>query len=436
MPRRRKARAAAGLVALAVAGSLGLSACGGDDAGAANQLTWYINPDAGGNDPSGGGQAELAAKCTEASGGEYRISVQQLPNSASDQRQQLLRRLAAGDRGVDIMSLDPVYVAEFAQAGFLAEVPQERQAEFQDDAVQPIIDSAMWDDTMYAAPMWANTQLLWYRKSVAEAAGLDMSQPVTWDQIIEAASSQNKTIGVQANRYEGYAVWINALVEGGGGKIIENEGAQSVDEIQWGLDSEAGREAARIIREVSNTGTGGPAMGSSDETASLDQFLGPNSGFMLNWPYVWAAVGERNPGILDDVAFTRYPQTTEGEESRPPLGGIELGVNVNSDGQEYAWDAIKCITSEENQKAYMLGTGNPAARMAVYDDPEIREEFPMADEIRSSLDGGAPRPVSQFYGDISGALQREFSPPSQVTEQTPADAQNLIQRVLSGEAIL
>ena len=39
-----------------------------------------------------------------------------LPNSASDQRQQLLRRLAAGDPGVDIMSLDPVFVAEFAQA--------------------------------------------------------------------------------------------------------------------------------------------------------------------------------------------------------------------------------------------------------------------------------------------------------------------------------
>lgn len=46
-------------------------------------------------------------------------------------------------------------------------------------------------------PFWANTQILWYRKSVAEAAGLDMTQPVTWDQLIEAARSQDKYLGVQ-----------------------------------------------------------------------------------------------------------------------------------------------------------------------------------------------------------------------------------------------
>ena len=44
-----------------------------------------------------------------------------------------------------------------------------------------------------------------------------MTQPVTWDQIIDAASENGATVGVQANKYEGYVVWINALVEGAGG---------------------------------------------------------------------------------------------------------------------------------------------------------------------------------------------------------------------------
>lgn len=60
----------------------------------------------------------------------------------------------------------------------------------------------------------------------------------------------------------------------------------------------------------------------------------------------------------------------------------------------------------------------------------------MADLIRESLDSGAPRPVSQFYGDISGALQRSFSPPNEVNENTPAEAQGLIERVLKGESLL
>ncbi len=437
MPQRRTIKSIVAIAALAMTASVGLSACAGQSDEGGNVVTWYINPDSGGNDPNKKGQAHLAKVCSDASNGAYSIRTQVLPNSASDQRQQLLRRLAAGDAGVDIMSLDPVFVAEFAQAKFLTDVPADKQEALKQDAVQPIIDSAMWADKMVAAPMWANTQVLWYRKSVAQAAGLDMTQPVTWDQVIDAAKSQKKTVGVQARRYEGYAVWINALIEGAGGSIIKNQGEQDIEKIQWGLETQAGKDAAATIAKVSSTGVGGPAMGSSDETAALDQFLSPSSGFLLNWPYVWAALDERAPQLKDDVAWARYPQTVAGQESRPPLGGIELGVNAASQKKDLAWQAIECITSPENQKTYMLGTGNPAARKSVYDDAEIRKVFPMADLIRESLDAGAPRPVSQYYGDISVALQRTFSPPNDVSpDTTPATAQDLIVRVLKGEALL
>ena len=367
----------------------------------------------------------------------YRITTQVLPNSASDQRQQLLRRIAAGDPGVDIMSLDPVFVAEFAEAGFLEPVPADKQAALTEDAVDTIVQAAMWKDQMVAAPMWANTQVLWYRKSVAEAAGLDMTKPVTWDQIIEAAKSQKKVIGVQANRYEGYSVWINALVEGAGGHIVENPGATGA-ELQLGLQTPAGKKAAEIIQSVAKAGVGGPALSSSNETTALDFFANDStSGFLLNWPYVWAALAERKVDWIDDVSWARYPQSVAGQESKPPLGGIELGVNAASDAKENAWEAIQCITSAEHQELYMLGTGNPAARKAVYDQPKIREMFPMADLIRASLDSGAPRPITQYYGDISTALQRTWSPPESVNpDSTPAESTQLIQDVLKGEALL
>src|SRR5918998_4645739 len=80
-------------------------------------LTWYINPD-------DGGQAEIAARCSAASGGRYTIATSQLPREASEQRQQLVRRLAANDSSIDIMSLDPPYIPEFAEAGFLAPIPE------------------------------------------------------------------------------------------------------------------------------------------------------------------------------------------------------------------------------------------------------------------------------------------------------------------------
>ncbi|WP_347352002.1 extracellular solute-binding protein [Intrasporangium sp.] len=433
----RKPRSVAMVAALATVAGLALSACTAAVGSGAPVLTWYINPDGGGSDPTKGGQAQLAKECTDAADGRYSIQIQLLPNSASDQRQQLLRRLAAKDTGMDLMSMDPVFVAEFAQAGFLAPVPAADADTMTKDAVRPAVQASTWRGRLVAAPMWANTQVLWYRKSVAQAAGLDMNKPVTWDQLIAAAKSQQKTIGVQARRYEGYMVWINALIEGAGGHIIENPGA-SADELRFGLDSPAGQEAAAVIQKVAQAGVAGPAMGSLDETGALDLFSNDaTSGFLVNWPYVWAALPGKNVDWIDDVGWARYPRTVEGKESRPPFGGIELGVNAASTHQPEAWDAIKCIITPEHQTLYMKSTGNPAANKTVYDDPAIRKQFPMADLIRESLDGGAPRPITQYYGDVSSAIQRVFSPPDSVDPATtPRQAQDLIESVLKGEALL
>lgn len=438
MPRRRASRALAMAAALALTGTVGLAGCGGDSAATDPQvLTWYINPDSGGNDPTQQGQARIAAECTEQANGAYTIRTQVLPNSASDQRQQLLRRLAAGDSGVDLMSLDPVFVAEFAEAGFLEPVPQDRTEALTRDVVNPAVEASTWGDRLVAAPFWANTQLLWYRKSVAEQAGLDMSRPVTWDQVIEAAAAADRVVGVQANRYEGYTVWINALIEGAGGSIIKNPGATG-DEVQLGIDSPEGARAASVIKSIVDAGVGGPALSSMDETQTLNMFIGENtSGFMVNWPYVWAAMQDQDVPFIDDVAWTTYPRTDADKQAKPPLGGIEIGVHQASLNKDAAWDAVACITTPEHQKLYMLGTGNPAATTTVYDDPEIREQFPMADAIRISLDGGAPRPVTQYYGDISAGIQRSWSPPEDVNpETTPPESQQLIEDVLAGEALL
>jgi multiple sugar transport system substrate-binding protein len=425
------------MAALATASGLGLAGCGASAQAGPPVLTWYINPDGGGSDPTKGGQAQLAKECTDASQGRYSIRIQLLPNSASDQRQQLLRRLAAKDVGTDLMSMDPVFVAEFAQAGFLDPAPQADADGFTRNAVKPSVEASTWKGRLVAAPMWANTQLLWYRKSVAKAAGLDMNQPVTWDQLVQAAKSQHKTIGVQARKYEGYMVWINALIAGAGGQIIENPGA-SADQLKFGLASSSGKAAAAVIQKVAQNGVAGPAMSSADETAALDLFSNnATSGFLVNWPYVWAALPGNKVPFIDDVGWTRYPQTVQGEPSKPPFGGIELGVNAASAHKAQAWEAIKCITTPAHQKLYMLGTGNPAADKSVYDDPAIKKQFPMAELIRESLDSAAPRPLTQYYGDVSNAIQREFSPPSAVDPNaTPKQAADLIAAVLKGDALL
>ena len=410
------------------------AACGGGGSGVPT-LNWYINPD-------NGGQAELADKCSAASNGAYRIKTSVLPNDATAQREQLVRRLAAKDSSIDLMSLDPPFIPEFAEAGFLRPYTEAEARELTAGALTGPIESGMWDGKLMGAPFWANTQLLWFRKSVAQAAGIDpASAPVTWSQLIESASSAGKTVEVQGNLYEGYMVLISALVSSAGGKILENPEAGK--NVRPAIDSEAGRKAAAVIQQLGRSPAANPALSTTDEEAGRAAFQGAQGGYMVNWAYIYGAAqeavaaGTLDKAVLDDIGWARYPRVEAGAPSRPPLGGINLGIGAFSNHKDHALQAVRCITSQESQTQYMLKSKNPGARAAVYDNPEVRTVFPMADDLRQSLAEGAPRPRTPYYTDVSTAVQRSFHPPASVEpNRTPARAAKLIVDVLKDKVLL
>ena len=427
-------RRCAMVIALAV-GAAGLVACSGDEGGAPS-LVWYTNPD-------NGGQATLAQECTEASDGAYRIETEILPNEADAQREQLVRRLAAGDSSVDLMSLDPPFVAEFANAGYLLPITDPDTVDtLTADVLEGPMETAFWEDELVATPFWANTQLLWYRQSVAEEAGVDpTADDFTWDDVIDAAEATDRRVGVQARRYEGYMVWINALVASSGGTIVEDADAGA--DATPSMASPAGDRAAEVVDRLAHSSAAPGDITTAGEEEARSLFQSDAGGFMVNWPYVYAAAkGEVDSGALDqsvfdDIAWARYPRTDPDRPSAPPLGGINLGIGNFTQHPEEAIDAVACITSVENNAQYMVESGNPAARAAAYDDPEVQETFPMADLIRESIDEAAPRPITPYYGDVSTSVQRTWHPARSVrAPETPEETDQYMGEVLSGDRLL
>ena len=431
-PRRRgpAARLLAAGAVLVLGASL--AGCGSADGGTP-ELTWYINPD-------NGGQERIAQECTEEAGGAYTVSTSLLPRDAASQREQLARRLAAGDRSLDIMSLDPPYIPELAEPGFLAPVPDDVADATTEDVVDGALQGATWEDELVAVPFWANTQLLWYRQSVADEVGLDMSQPVTWDQLIEAAEDSDKHLGIHGIRAESMTVWVNALYESQGQAIIEDPEAPA-DQTQLSLDSEAGAEAARIIGTIGSEGLAGPGVTTQDENVAMAQFQGEQGSFMVNWPFVYSATqaaveqGTVDQEVLDDMQWSTYPRVSEDAESAPPLGGINLGVGADSEHPELAYEAIQCIVDPAKQTQYFLSDGNPPASTVAYDDPEVEETYPMAPDIRDSLERAVPRPQTPYYNEVSLGIQEHWTPIGAVGESTPAQSQEFIQDVLRGDAL-
>jgi multiple sugar transport system substrate-binding protein len=419
----------------AIAITLLVAACGERPAGTP-VLTWYVNPD-------NGGQSRLAEKCTKEANGAYRIELQMLPSTADAQREQLVRRLAGRDRSIDLMSLDPPFVAEFANAGFLREITRDEDvASLTEDVLRAPRQTAYWDGKLVAVPLWANTQLLWFRKSVAAAAGVDPTgDDFTWQDAIAAAERRGKTVAVEGDRYEGYVVWINALVVSSGGGILADPtaGAAAIPAIA----STAGDRAAEIVGGLARSPAAAPDVGTAREEEARATFQGERGGFMVNWPYVWNAVrdavqaGSLAQAIVDDIGWARYPRTEAGRPSRPPLGGIDVAIGAFSQHPEQALRAMRCITSRESQIQLMLDTGVPAARAAAYDDPAVRQRLPMAPLIRDSIADAGPRPLTPYWVDVSAAVQRSWHPPSAVrAPATPQASARLIADVLQGKVLL
>jgi multiple sugar transport system substrate-binding protein len=164
---------------------------------------------------------------------------------------------------------------------------------------------------------------------------------------------------------------------------------------------------------------------------------------MVNWPFVYSATeagvkdGTLDQSLLDDIGWALYPQVTADQPTAPPYGGINLGVGAFSKHVDLAFAASECIVTPEHQAQYFATNGNPPSNTASYDDPAVKEAFPMADVIRQSLEQAAPRPQTPYYNEVSTGLQQTWHPPSSVTpEVTPTESTDLITAVLRGEQLL
>ena len=392
--RRGLTAALAGVLLAACGGS-----AGGQSAGGTPTLNWYIFHDVSGSFPAD------AAACSAASGGEYTIQIQQLPTGADDQREQLVRRSAAQDSSLDILGLDVVWEAEFSEAGWIVPFTGERRRQVEQDAVKAALDTATWKDQLVAAPFNSNTQLLWYRKDLVP------NPPRTWAEMIsqaEALARQGKPhhIEIQGASYEGYTVWVNAMVLSAGGQILSDDGQRVV------LGPPAARGVS-LIGQLARSPAADPSLSVTMEDQARLAFETGDAAFEINYPFVYPSAQENAPDLAKQMGWVEYPRVDAGRPSRPPVGGIDLAVSAYSRFKQQAFDAIMCLRNRDNQLRNAVKGGLPPTLASLYKDTRLIDGgYPFAAEILNSLQRGGVRPKTPAYQSVSIAISTTLHPPS------------------------
>jgi len=378
------------------AAALAVAGCG-DDGGSARGKTinlWVFN------EPSGAFK-DAVKRCSTESGGRFTIKYNALSNNADQQRQSLVRRLAAEDTSIDIMGMDVVWTAEFAEAEWLKEWTGSNAEEIRQGTLRGPLATATYKDRLYAAPANTNTQLLWYRKDLVP------NPATTWDGLIEQALKlgDKGKIQIQGAQYEGVVVWFNALVESAGGTVIRNNEP---------TPSEAWARAAEIMRKLATSKAADPSISAAKEDQTRAAFENGNSAFQVNYPFIYPSAKEGNPKVFKQIGWKPYPRVDEDKPSKAPIGGINWGVSAFTKNPEEAFDAAACMRDEKAQRVAAVKGGLPPTLSKIYDDPNFQKDYPFAELIRKSVDTGGVRPATPAYADVSLAIAKTVSPPSSI----------------------
>jgi multiple sugar transport system substrate-binding protein len=419
---RRRARA---WLITAIAAAWLLAACGGTatTSGGKPVLNWYIF-----HEPSGS-FAAAAADCSKAANGAYEIKIQELPVAADAQRQQLVRRLAAKDNSLDILGLDVVWEAEFSGAGWVENWTGERAQQITHDAVRAALDTAIYKGKLVAAPFNSNTQLLWYRKDLVP------NPPRTWDEMIAQAENLAKQgkphlVEIQGASYEGYTVWVNAMVLSAGGEILTPDGQH----VALGPAAERG---VSLIGKMARSPAADPSLSVQMEDQSRLAFESGDAAFEINYPFIFPSAQQDNPKLAKQIGWTDYPRVDADKPSRPPVGGIDLAVGAFSRHKQQAFDAIMCLRNRPNQLRNAIKGGLPPTLASLYTDPQlIKGGYPFAANILASLQRGGVRPKTPAYQSVSSAISTTLHPPSAAGPATVNQLRGKLQDAIESKGLI
>lgn len=332
---------------------------------------------------------------------DEQVTFTELPESADEQRSQMVNNFQAKSDAYDVLGLDVIWTAEFAANQWLTELPEDK---FDFSAFIPsTVDTVRYFDRLYAVPFATNAELLFSRTDLLEEIGLS-EPPQTFDEMWTAISQIKENhpemlgYGSQFAKYEGLTCQFTAMVGAAGGSVFDDEGKPSVDTPEALKALEALRTAfdEDFIPQEALTYM---------EEPSRQAYQDGRLAFLTNWPYVYA-LGQAEDGsskINGKISVSVYPGFDGPGKSA--LGGSNYGISAFSKNKGTALEFIEFMTGFDAMKAYIVASGSAPAREDVFTDAEVLEAYPFFDILLEGVKEGVSRPQAVNYNEVSQAIQ-------------------------------
>ncbi|MFC0672918.1 sugar ABC transporter substrate-binding protein [Brachybacterium hainanense] len=324
------------------------------------------------------------------------VTVEVTPVPWDSAHDKFTSAIAAGT-APDVAQVGSTWMAEFVGLGALEPTPEEISV---DDFFTGALDSVTVGDTVYGVPWYVETRVVFYRKDLAEQAGIT-EPPADWEGLLALARALQEKAGATwgiSLQPGGTGSWqsVMPLIWSNGGDVVDDQGAE------FTFDAPANEEALAYYQSYFSEGISNPTP--ADGTTEQD-FVSGAVPMFISGPWMMSAVealgGE---GFAEKYGVFVMPQK---ESSASFLGGANLGVFQGTKNRDAAWKLVQHLSRPEVQVQWFgISTDLPALQQG-WEDPAVasNEKFEV---FRTQLDTAFAPPVVATWEQVAAAFDAQI----------------------------
>jgi multiple sugar transport system substrate-binding protein len=334
---------------------------------------------------------------------DSQVEVFFLAPTADEQRQAMFQDLQAQAGQFDVLGLDVIWTGEFADFGYI-ESMEDLRSEVEDVSLDGPLESAAWQEELYALPYSSNAAFLYYRTDLVD------EPPATWEELMEVGLEVAEEEGIspyvgQGDQYEGFVVNYLELFWSAGGELFDP--AQTTSEF---LEGDAAETALDFMARAYDNGFYAEGFDSMVEDDARALFQGGEAVFMRNWPYAVPLMEGEDEEEETEVAglFDIAPLPTfDGTGTTSALGGLNNAVSSLSENPEAAREFVLWAATSPDAQDVLAGHNLPPTMAATYDEYADDPSFELLGQV---LQDARPRPPVPGYNSLSLAIQDQLHP--------------------------
>ena len=331
----------------------------------------------------------LSSEFTEATG----IELEWVILEENILRQRVTQDIATSGGQFDIMTIGMYETPIWAERGWLVSLDGLPDDYDIDDILPAMRAGLSHEGSLYAAPFYGESSMVMYRTDLMEAAGLEMPQAPTWDDIAEAAAAMtDRDNNINGICIRGRAGWGEnmAFIT----TVANSFGARWFDE-DWNaqLDSPEWLEAVTFYNDLlQNYGPAGAANNGFNENLTL--FQQGRCGMWIDATVAASFVTNPNDStVADHVGFALAPNKDGMDKRANWLWAWALAIPAGTQQEAAAMEFINWATSKDYLElvAEREGWANvpPGSRTSLYENPDYAE-VPFAAMTLQSINAADP----------------------------------------------